>query len=154
MSKPRCGWWSYAKYMIRRYPFLAARLRDLKSPPVTPSLSGMPFSRAVSDSTALAALRELPPAWQREYEAVAAAVAETLRRPDGQDRMRLVRLVFWQRSHTLEGAAMEIPVSYRTARRWHTQFILLVGEKYGFEAPWEETCPEKLAPQSQKNEVN
>lgn len=146
MSKPRYGWWSYAKYMIRRYPFLAARLADLKSPPVTPSLSGMPFSGAVADSTARAALRELPPAQQREYEAVAAAIADTLRRPDGEERLRLIRLVFWQRSHTLEGAAMEIPVSFITAKRWHGDFIRLVGEKYGF--------LDKMIPQSQKNEVN
>jgi len=40
-------------------------------------------------------------------------------------------MVFWRRSHTLDGAALSIPCSYRTAQRYHSEFILLVAGFYG-----------------------
>lgn len=67
----------------------------------------------------------------REHIAVAEAIAQTSDFPDGQERLTLISLVFWERTHTLEGAAMAVNVSARTARRWHTDFIKLVAKKYG-----------------------
>lgn len=67
----------------------------------------------------------------REREAVERAVRQTMRLDNGQDRLRVVELVFWQQTHTLEGAAMMVPCSERTARRWHTEFIRLVAREYG-----------------------
>lgn len=131
MSRPRYGWWGYVKYMIRRYPSLAARLKDMQTPSVTPNLSGMPCGSGVTDTTAAAALRQLPKDQQREYTAVSAAVESTKKRPDSSERLRLVSLIFWERSHTLEGAALVLHVSPRTARRWHGEFIRLVAREYG-----------------------
>jgi len=67
----------------------------------------------------------------REKEAVRAAVEATERLDNGADRLMVVDLVFWSRTHTLEGAAMQVHVSERTARRWHTEFIMLVGKYRG-----------------------
>lgn len=67
----------------------------------------------------------------REHIAVAEAITQTNAYPDGEERLSLISLVFWQRTHTLEGASMAVNVSERTGRRWHTDFIKLVAEKYG-----------------------
>ena len=68
---------------------------------------------------------------QAEKKAVAEAIKETQGLSNGEDRMKLVNLVFIQQTHTLEGAAQKIPCSRRTARRWHTEFICAVAQKYG-----------------------
>ena len=66
-----------------------------------------------------------------ERSAVEAAIEETKQRIDGQERIKLVTLVLWKRTHTLQGAAMAVHVSERTAQEWHRQFIRLVGQKRG-----------------------
>lgn len=66
-----------------------------------------------------------------ERAAVEDAIAETERLADGVERLRLIDLVLWKRTHTLQGAAMAVYVSERTAQEWHRQFIRLVGQKRG-----------------------
>ena len=94
MSKPRYGWWPYAKWMIRSYKGGGLMTKD-------------------------------------ERAAVEAAVKETEQLADGGERLRLIDLVLWKRTHTLQGAALACYVSERTAQEWHRQFIRLVGEKRG-----------------------
>ena len=67
----------------------------------------------------------------RESCAVSAAVCETGELLDGGDRLKLVQLIFWDKTHTLEGAALAVNCSERTARRWHTEFIRCVAKHYG-----------------------
>ena len=66
-----------------------------------------------------------------ESEAVRDAVTETGQLVDGAERLKLVDMVLWKRTHTIQGAAMAIFVSDRTAQEWHRQFICLVGQKRG-----------------------
>ena len=66
-----------------------------------------------------------------EREAVDKAIAETLSMDCGTERVKVVELVFWRQTHTLAGAAMQIPVSYETAKKWHRDFLYLVAEKRG-----------------------
>ena len=133
MSKPRYGWWGYVKDMIRRYPRLCEEYDDLHSQSLTADYSGMPHGSGGENRTIEnLAIRELPHNEQREYEAVRAAVAKTRALSNGGDRLKIIDLVFWKRSHTLEGAAASVPVSYRQAQRYHAEFILLVAKKYGF----------------------
>jgi hypothetical protein len=94
VSKPRYGWWPYAKWMIRNYK------------------GGGLMTKA-------------------ERTAVEEAIAETEQFVDGAERLRLIDLVLWKRTHTLQGAAMAVYVSERTAQEWHRQFIRLVGQKRG-----------------------
>ena len=94
MSKPRYGWWPYAKWMIRSYKVGGLMTKD-------------------------------------ERAAVEAAVIETEQLADGGERLRLIDLVLWKRTHTLQGAALACYVSERTAQEWHRQFIRLVGQKRG-----------------------
>lgn len=117
--------------MIRRYPELLAQAEALKLPPMTAQTTGLPHGGRVSDPTAAAALRELPPVNRLELEAVRAALEETRRLPDGDERIEMIRLVFWSRTHTLAGAALRLHRGERTVREWHRTFIRLAAKKYG-----------------------
>jgi len=132
LSSPRYDWWPYVKGMIRRYPELCARQEELRRTKMSPNLTGMPGAHGqTSDPVADAALRELPEINRRELEAVRQAIEETRALPNGEERLEMVKLVFWKKTHTLEGVAIKCYISYPTAKRWHKEFILLVGENFG-----------------------
>ena len=131
MSKPRYDWWPYVKGMIRRYPALRAQYADLHSTSVTADYSGMPHCGGESRALEAVALRELPSTSQREYEAVRRAVEATERYRNGRDRLYIIKLVLWDKSHTLEGAALMVPCGAASAWRWHGEFIRLVAGNYG-----------------------
>lgn len=131
MSKTRYPWWGYVKAIIRNYPMMVERYYGLREQSVTANYNGMPKGGSASHGVEDLAVRELPRAQQREYESVRLAIDQTMRLQNGRNRMRVIQLVFWARSHTLEGAALEVHCSERTARRWHTDFILLVAQKRG-----------------------
>lgn len=131
VSKPRYKWWGYVKGMIRDYPALKERYAELHNTSMVADYSGMPRGGCGGRVLESVALRELPSTSQREYEAVRKAVATTERYRNGGDRLKVVRLVLWDRSHTLEGAALQVPCHINTVTLWHTQFIKLVGAYYG-----------------------
>lgn len=132
MSKPRYDWWPYVKGMIRRYPELSAREAELHSTSVSSDLSGMPKGKGgTSDPTANAALRQLPEVNRREMDAVRKALEQTRQLPHGEDRIKLIRMVFWAKTHTVWGAAAKLGISERTAMGWHGDFIRLVAKNFG-----------------------
>lgn len=126
MSKPRYPWWGYVKNVIRGYPALKREYEQLHEQSITARLSGMPVGSDVSRGTESIALRQLPGPKQKEYDAVKAAVNATQRMITGEDRMKVIDLVFWKQSHTLSGAAMRANISYDTAINYHGDFIMLV----------------------------
>lgn len=131
MSHPRYDWWGYCKGMIKRYPLLAAEREALRDPNLIADYSGQPRGGSPGNPTAHGACRTLPGVKEREYQAVADAIQITMNWRDGKDRLELIELMFWARSHTLEGAARELHISYATARRWHTEFIRNVARQFG-----------------------
>lgn len=100
----RKAWWGYVKSFIRKYKFL----KDMES-------------------------KEMTETEMREVDAVKAAVETTANMNDGDVRIKLVDIIFWKRTHTLEGAAMILHISERTARRWHTEFIRTVAKEFGLD---------------------
>jgi len=131
LSKPRYIWWGYVKNMIRRYPALKKQYEELHIAATTADYSGMAHSGQAGRNTERVAIRELTPTEQREYDAVSRAIATTERYKDGVHRLLVIDVVFWQRSHTLEGAAMMVPCHYKTAQGWHNEFIRLVASYCG-----------------------
>lgn len=131
MSHPRYDWWGYCKGMIKRYPLLAAEREALRDPNLIADYSGQPRGGSPGNPTAQGACRTLPGVKEREYQAVADAIRITMKERDGKDRLKLIELMFWARSHTLQGAADVIPTSYMTARRWHAEFIRNVARQFG-----------------------
>lgn len=67
----------------------------------------------------------------RECEAVRRAIENTLLLNGGTERIELVDIIFWKRTHTIQGAAMVLHLSDRTAQRWHSEFIREVARQFG-----------------------
>ena len=67
----------------------------------------------------------------REHEAVKKAVDDTLSRDDGANRLKVISMVHWERTRTLEGAALEVSCSVRTANRWQRSFFEEVARNRG-----------------------
>lgn len=68
---------------------------------------------------------------RKEYDAVEAANKEITRKRNGTDILRLVDMVFWKKTHTLEGSAMALYISYETAKNWHSMYIKTVAKNLG-----------------------
>ena len=131
MSTPRYDWWGYVKGMIFRYPSLKQEYTAMHQQSITANLTGMPRSGVPQRAAEQAATRELPPVKQREMDAVERAVDATRRKANGREVLFLIDLVFWQRRFNLTDAAWKIGLSYRTAARYHREFIRLVAKYYG-----------------------
>lgn len=133
MSKPRYGWWSYAKHMVRSYPALKCEYDALHRQRITANITGLPRTGNYSRSAENVVLRQLPRARQRELDAVEMAITKTKLMPSGADRLKVIDLVLWKGTHNIGGAAMQCNISETTAVRYHTDFIRLVGFCYGLE---------------------
>lgn len=134
MSNPRYHWWAYAKAIVRLYPELKSAYDTLHTQRITGDLTRISgIKGGISRPTENTVLLELPPARQREYDAVTKAIELTRRRQNGADRLALIDLVFWKGTHNLQGAAMRLHISYDTAKLYHKEFIRLVGFCYGLE---------------------
>lgn len=132
MSKPRYNWWPFALNMIKDYPVRKREYNDLHEQKVTANLSGMPGGGGASRTVEDIAARKLPHQEQLEFDAVRKAVEYTKAMPDGRLRIRVIGLTLWRQSHTIPGAALELHISDRMARRYRWQFVMLVGYTYGF----------------------
>lgn len=131
MSKPRYKWWGYVRGVVRAYPELKREYEELHRQSITAGMSGMPGSSGVSRKTEDIAVRQLPYTKQREYEAVRRAIETTKTMQNGLQRLRIIELVYWKRSHTVEGAAMRVGYSVDRGKQLHGDFIRLVAKNYG-----------------------
>lgn len=126
MSKPRDPWWPYIKNVLRAFPAMQMELKARQMQSVTVRYNAAGGSSGPGRTTEQAALRELDPARQREYEAVRKAIHKTSCLPDGKLRNEMIRLVYFRKRYNLSGAAWACHISEPTARRWHGEFIRLV----------------------------
>lgn len=117
--------------MIRAYPARKREYEELHQQSMTAQMTGMPGGGGVSRATENIAVRELPYTKQREYEAVKRAVEITMNLPNGSQRMKIIDLVYWKRSHTVEGAAMKVGYSTDRGKQLHGEFVRLVAKNYG-----------------------
>lgn len=133
MSSPRYRWWGFVRRMIRDYRGLKAEYDDLHQQSLSSAPSGSPGGgdgRTVENI----ALKQLPVDDQKVYDAVTRAVEITKLLPDGDLKVALIRFVYWgQGQRRVEDVPLVLPVSRRTAIRWHGDFVRLVGKCYGFE---------------------
>ena len=132
MSRPRY-WWSHAKWIIRFQKEREEKLREMQSAKTTANYSAMPRGSDPARTTENLGTVSLGEPADTEMEAVRKAIEETSALPDGKERMRLISLVFWEKTHTLTGACIECHVGDRTGQQWHAEFIHLVAKNMGFE---------------------
>lgn len=126
MARRSNSWRQICRQAAYEYPALRSELRDLQSMSITPKLTGMPVGGGERRSTEDVALRQLPADRQRKYDAVNQALNISEHLTSGLSRVKLIQLVYFRRSHTLEGAALQIPCDVRTAKTWNNDFLLLV----------------------------
>lgn len=132
MSKPRFRWWGYILAILRAYPELCAKLQQLKDQHITASYEPSGGGKGgIARPTESAALAELRGTEGKEYNAVRQAIEYTSKLRNGADRNALIDMVFFKKSHSLEGAALALFISYSTAKKWHKEFILAVADFYG-----------------------
>ena len=131
MSKPRYYWWEFMMKIIKIYPERKKTLQELRAQKITASISGIPRSEGEHRSVENLAARCLPYQEQKEHDAVMLAIKRTKNMPDGKIRMAIVRLTLWGK-YNLDGAAMQVHTSERTAKRYRWQFIMLVARYYGY----------------------
>lgn len=130
MSKPRYGWWSYAKYMARNYPNLCAKAAELQKQSVTAGYGEREGKSSLPGrTTESAALRQLPQTEQEELDAVRIALELMAAKPgSGPLRMKIIELVYFKRSHNLYGAAYAVHVSEATAKRYNGEFLRAIAK--------------------------
>lgn len=64
--------------------------------------------------------------------AIEDATEETLRLPNGKERMKAVRAVIINKTKTIDGCANEMYYSPSTIKKWLNSYVNLVGKKAGF----------------------
>lgn len=69
---------------------------------------------------------------QIEFDTVRKAVEQTTTMIDGKTRIQVISMTLWKRTHTVDGSAIALHLSERTAQRYRWQFVALVGMHYGF----------------------
>ncbi len=132
MSKYRHWWRPNVERALRVYPYLKAAKQAAQEQSITPSYTGMPRGGGISRTTENAATRHFSAQEEKILDAVDRAIAEVSKHRDGQDVLRIVEMVDFKRSHTLEGAAMALFMHRVTASDKRTRFVDLVGKYMDF----------------------
>ena len=133
MSSPKYDWWQSAIWAIRNYPARKTEYDELHTVSLTAQMSGMPSGTNVSRTTETIALRTMPPAKQREYDAVSRAIEITKLLPGGEERLELIKRVYWSgKKKSLYQVIPQLHIGETTGKRWHARFVRLVGECLGY----------------------
>lgn len=98
----RYPWWPYVRYLVRQYPTWNNMLRT-----------------------------EMTGSDLRGWNSVMKAIDSTKRMENGLARLNVIRMVYWDGTHTLNGAALEIPCDRSTAARWQRKFFEDVARNRG-----------------------
>ena len=134
MSKPRDNWRPYVINVLRDYYLFKHTASEARSQRMTTQYNKGRGAGGASRTTELAALRTgLTRQQERELEAVEKAVKLTRRGPDGKLRIKVVEMVYFRGTHTIEGAAQQVHVCYNTAWKWTDNFIRMTAKNLGLE---------------------
>lgn len=63
--------------------------------------------------------------------AVFDAIIDTERMEGGENRLKVIRLLHWDKTHTLDGAASMIPCARSTVGKWQREFFEEVARNRG-----------------------
>lgn len=65
-------------------------------------------------------------------DAVKTVLARTSGQDDGNERLKMIDLVYRKRRYTVPGAAVQLHISERTAANWNKDFVYAVAEEMGY----------------------
>ena len=121
------SWRTEARAALRAYPKAKKKQNESGEMQITPVYGGSAVQHSATRTTENVALRtKLTPHEENVISAVEFAMRMQSAYPNGQERMKMIRLVYFQRSHTLEGAAMEVHYSDRAVKRWNAEILTAV----------------------------
>lgn len=132
MGKAKEPYWSYVKAIIKEYPRLKREIAKPLDQRVT-AVIGMEGGRSghISNPTQDCVIHDLPPREQRKFDAIESAIQRTkfYHPENAEQRLKVIDLVYWKQSHTIEGAAMKIPCHRNVAGNWQGDFIKMVADE-------------------------
>lgn len=102
-NKCHYSWWPYIREIIREYP------------------EGLSHKDAHDPSRVKI----------KDFESVREAIIVAEREERSRERLKVIKMVHWDRTHTLEGAALEIPCDRSTVARWQRKFFEEVARNRG-----------------------
>ena len=132
MSKPRSRWYTTAEKALRAYPELYRQREQIRQQQTTAAYSGMPGGGGDPRKTEATATKQLKPREEADLEAVLATIQTVGRWRDGGLILRLVELVDWQQTHTIQGAADTLHLSKSTAVRLRSRLVYELLRNMGY----------------------
>ncbi|MBQ4347441.1 MAG: hypothetical protein IJC39_03230 [Firmicutes bacterium] len=121
-KKRQEDWWLYVKRIVCSYPEILKEERELAG-----SISS-PFTGTRRKSRMQNEVFELERNKKRRLDAVEYAIFETRKLPDANARLTVIKLVLFDGTHNLAGAAMKAGCAEITAGRWQAKFLRMVAE--------------------------
>lgn len=100
VRRKKPDWWGYVKRILEEYPTLANK-----------------DAMDVSEKD------------KRKMKAVEYAMQKNITYKNSRERMQIITMVYFKKTHTIEGAALKIPCHPNTAGRWQADFIYWTAEK-------------------------
>lgn len=70
---------------------------------------------------------------ERTVHAIDTAIRITEAEPDGENRMKMLKLKYMDKTLTTEGIMLSVPVARTIYYKWKKDFIRLVGSMLGYE---------------------
>lgn len=120
------SWRGEARRALREYPRIKRRQAENEAT-ITPVYGGAAVQHSASRTTENVALRST--LTEREENIVSAVefmLAMQSRYYNADARMRMLRLVYWAKTHTMQGAAMEVGYNINTVKAWNTEMLTAV----------------------------
>ena len=117
-------WWNYVKSIIREYPALKKEIETPLATRITPVYGSIGGGSGISDPVTNAVIHDLPKPKQRKFDAVENAIIETKAHYDNwKIRLDIIDMVYWRKTHTIQGASMATYCHYNTACTYQADFI-------------------------------
>ena len=131
MSKRGHWWWGAIQAALRLYPELRQRYGTPDNR-LTAQYAAQTSCGGAGRVVEQLAMERLSDGDYAVYRAISDAVRETARMGTGDARLAIIDLVYWRRTRTLQGAALDVGYSYDRAREFHQEFIRLVAFYMGY----------------------
>lgn len=96
------------------------------------TIKGNKISKPVEIAVEQRLMQERKAYLEKAINAVNYAMEQVLQKPNGADTLNLFNMVYWNRSHTLYGAAFTVGISEATAKRYNRFFLKMLAVAMGY----------------------
>lgn len=93
---------------------------------ITPAYTETQRGSEATRTTEAIVIRAISSGSVAELEAVQKAIDNILLTENGEEIIKIIDMLFWKQTHTLQGAALKMHLSYNTAKRRYESFLKCV----------------------------